>query len=89
MSTTSTPIKKEEPTKTPMDKSALVDNHKKAASHLEEAAKNHHDAAKHHQDGNWEKASASTLKANGHVAIAKDAQREDLKQHAMNHKATK
>lgn len=59
-----------------------IDNHKKAATHLEAAAKNHLSAAKHHEDGNHEKAAQSTVVAQGHVNLANKAQDRDAKQHA-------
>lgn len=61
------------------------ENHKKAATHFEEAAKSHHDAAKHHDDGNHEKAAKSTVEAHGHASLAKKAQKEDVKHHALKH----
>ena len=68
---------------TPADNQKGIENHKKAASHLEAAAKHHLDAAKHHETGNHEKASDSTLKAHGQVCNAVELQKEDAKQHAM------
>jgi len=59
-----------------------IENHKKAAKHLEEAAKHHHDAAKLHEAGNHEKAHHSTLKAHGETAHAMDVQKEILKEHS-------
>jgi len=61
---------------------AIIENHKKAATHLEEAAKHHHDAAKHHEAGNHEKAHHSTIKAHGHCEHAVEAQKEIIKHHA-------
>ncbi len=61
-----------------------IDSHKKAAMHSEEAAKNHRDAAKHHEDGNHDKAMTSAVKANGHLELAADAQKENSKNHALN-----
>lgn len=40
-----------------------IENHLKAAKHLEEAAKNHKRAAKYHEAGNHEKAAQSTIAA--------------------------
>ncbi|HWY35626.1 MAG TPA: hypothetical protein VNX68_13345 [Nitrosopumilaceae archaeon] len=61
-----------------------IENHKKAAKHFQDAAKFHLEAAKYHEEGNHEKASHSTIKAHGHVILASEAQREDLKHHAIN-----
>jgi len=60
-----------------------IENHKKAAAHLEEAAKSHHEAAKHEEAGNLDKAASSTIKAHGHSTIAAEAQREVLKSQAV------
>lgn len=60
-----------------------IENHKTAAKHHQEAAKHHLDAAKHHEAGNHDKASDSTIKAQGHNCLANDAQREDVKHHAL------
>mgnify|MGYP001549162234 CR=1 FL=1 len=59
-----------------------IENHKKAAMHLEEAAKSHHEAVKHHEAGNEDKAASSTIKAHGHSTLAAEAQREVLKSQA-------
>jgi hypothetical protein len=72
-------------TKTPTattDELKGIEYHKTAAKHHEEAAKHHLDAAKHHEAGNHEKASSSTVKANGHHTLAHEAQKEDSKYHA-------
>ena len=60
----------------------IIKNHKKAATHLEEAAKCHLEAAKYHEAGNHEKAHQSTIKAQGHTTHACEAQKEIQKQHA-------
>ena len=79
MSTTQTP----EVTKNnPAEIQKGIENHKKTATHLEEAAKHHKDAAKHHEAGNHEKAALSTVKAQGHFAHAQELQKENAKQHA-------
>ena len=83
MSTTTNLNKTEKATATPTEIQKGIENHKKAAKHLEEAAKNHHDAAKHHEAGNHEKAAQSTVKAQGQVTLATEAQREDVKNHAL------
>ena len=82
--TPTTPIKAEQTNITPADNQKGIENHKKAAVHLEEAAKNHLDAAKHHENGDHDKAAQSTVKAHGHAKLANDAQQEDIKQHALN-----
>jgi hypothetical protein len=61
-----------------------IENHKKIASHLEAAAKHHLDAAQHHESGLHEKAADSTIKAHGHISLANEAQKEDVKYHALN-----
>lgn len=60
-----------------------IQNHKKLANHLQEAAKHHLDAAKHHEEGNHEKAYNSTILAQGHLSIAYEAQKEDVRHHAI------
>jgi hypothetical protein len=77
MSTTTAPKKTDHANATP------VENHKTAAAHFTEAAKHHTEAAKQHEAGNDEKASHSTVKANGHQSIAREAQKEVSKKHAM------
>ena len=61
-----------------------IENHKKAAKHLTEAANNHIQAAKYHQSGNHAKAAQHTLTAIGHVNLANEAQKEDVKHHVIN-----
>ena len=80
---TMTPEKVENKKMTPAETAA---NHKKIASHLQEASKNHIDAAKHHEDGNLEKAALSTITAHGHVAHAVSASKQDVKNHAIKDK---
>jgi len=60
----------------------IIKNHKKAATHLEEAAKLHLEAAKLHEEGKHEKAHYSLIKAQGHTTHACESQKEILKQHA-------
>jgi len=79
-----TPIKKEQANGSAVDVQKGIDNHKKAAKHLEEASKHHLQAAKHHEAGNHDKASDSTVKAHGHTCLANECQKEDTKNHAMN-----
>ena len=86
MSTTSTPIKAENSNSSTIENKKGIENHKLAAKHHQEAAKNHLEAAKHHEDGNHEKAAQSTLVAHGHNSLANDAQKEDVKNHAITFK---
>jgi hypothetical protein len=60
-----------------------IENHRKSAVHLEKAARLHLDAAKHHESGDHGKAAESTIAAQGHVLIATEAQREDVRHHAL------
>jgi len=60
-----------------------IEMHKKTAEHLEAAAKQHIEAAKHHEEGHHDKAAISTVKAEGHLALAGEARREDVKHHAL------
>jgi hypothetical protein len=79
----STPIKPETAVPSSADSKNVIDSHKTAAAHLQEASKLHTEAAKHHEEGNTDKAHNATLKANGHSAIANEAQKEVVKQHAV------
>ncbi len=83
MTTTATPIKKEQSTIPTAENKKGIENHKKTATHLKAASEHHLDAAKHHEEGNHEKAAESTVKAHGHVALANEAQKEDAKNHAI------
>ncbi len=58
-----------------------IENHKLAAAHFQAAANNHIDAANHHEKGNHEKAAISTIQALGHASLARNAQKEDTKNH--------
>ena len=60
-----------------------IEIHKQAATHFEAAAKSHLEAAKHHENGNPDKAAKSTVEAHGHASLALEAQKEDVKQHAL------
>jgi hypothetical protein len=60
-----------------------IENHKLAAKHYQEAANHHLDAAKHREAGNHEEAWASMVKAHGHSSIAKEASKEDVKNHRI------
>ena len=84
MTTTATPVKKEQSNGSSPENQKGIKNHKTAAKHHQEAAKHHLDAAKHHEAGDHDKAFESTIKAHGHHCSANDAQREDVKHHAMN-----
>ncbi len=84
MSTTETPNKEEKTIVSQAENKKDIENHKKAAAHLEAAAKHHIQAAKNHEEGNHEKAAKSTVKAHGHFNLAREAQQEDLKNHAIN-----
>lgn len=61
-----------------------IKNHEEAARHLYAAAKFHLDAAKNHLSGAHNKAATNTIRAQGHVRMAHELQREDAKHHAMN-----
>jgi hypothetical protein len=82
MTTTATPIKKEQSTIPTAENKKGIENHKKTATHLKAASEHHLDAAKHHEEGNHEKAAESTVKAHGHYCSANDLQKEDAKNHA-------
>jgi len=84
MSTTTPPTKTEVKKVTPEENKKNIENHKKIATHLESAAKHHIEAANHHEKENHEKAAKSTIKAHGHTALAHEAQKEDVKKHALN-----
>jgi len=83
MSTVANPIKAEKVKLTPAENQKRVENHKTTATHLEAAAKEHLDAAKHHENEEHEKAAKSTITAQGHLTLARDAQKEVLKSHAL------
>ena len=59
----------------------LIENHKKAAKHLEEAAKFHMEAAKNHEVKDHDKAHYNTILAQGHTNHAKDVQKDILDYH--------
>jgi len=84
MATTATPIKAEKTNVSTAENKKDVENHKKIATHLQSAAKFQLEAAKYHEEGNHEKAAKSTITAQGHLALANEAQREDVKYHALN-----
>jgi len=84
MSNTESPIKKDQPIVPTAENKKGIDNHIQTAKHLQEASKHHLDAAKHHEIGDHDKAAASTIKAQGHTALANEHQKEDVKHHALN-----
>ena len=84
MSITTTPLKTEVKKVTSEENKKNVENHKKIATHFESAAKFHIEAANHHEKENHEKAAQSTIKAQGHTALALEAQKEDVKKHTLN-----
>jgi len=61
-----------------------IENHKEAAKQHEAAAKCHLEAAKYHEKGEHGKAAQSTIKAEGHLAHAITASKQDVKHHALN-----
>ncbi len=83
MTTTATPFNAEDKDMSTAENQKGIENHKKTATHLEAAAKHHLEAAKHHESGNHDKAAKSTLIAHGHLSHANEAQRENVKQHAL------
>ncbi len=78
----STEVKHAAP-KTASEKQQGIDNHKKAAMHLEQAAKHHHEAAKLLAEGHDDKACGCGAKADGHSILAKKAQKKNLKNMAV------
>ena len=58
----------------------IIENHNKAAKHLEEAAKFHREAAKFYDEEDNDKALQSTIKAIRHTMHAKDIEKLILKQ---------
>lgn len=84
MTTTTNNMKAEKTNVSSAENQKGIDNHKKTATHLEAAAKHHLEAAKHHEDGNHEHAAQSTVKAHGHITLAHESQKEDVKHHALN-----
>jgi len=87
--TPTTPVAASKTLVSPAENQKNIEAHKKAATHLEAAAKHQTEAAEHHEQGNHENAAQSTIKANGHLSLAKEALREDAKQHALSTPATK
>ena len=79
----STEVKNATPKTATTESQKGIDNHKKAAMHLEQAAKHHHEAAKLLLEGNDEKACGCVAKAQGHSILAKKAQKKNLKKMAV------
>ncbi len=84
MSNTTELSRKDEVTAPTAQGKTQVENHKTAAKHHDEASKHHIEAANHREAGDHVKANASTLKAQGHSAIANDHHTEITKQQALN-----
>jgi len=80
----STAIKAEHKNLSPAENQKNIEHHKTASKHLEAASKHHLEAAKHHEQGNHLDAAQSTIVANGHLHLANEAQKEDVKHHATN-----
>ena len=79
-----TPVKKEQPNgSSSSDVQRGIEQHKKAASHHEEAAKHHSSAVKSYESGKRDSAFESTVKAQGHSALASEAEKEVVKLHAL------
>jgi hypothetical protein len=83
MSNTSDPITSKSPQTRTEENNHGVANHKQTAVHLEEAAKLHHEASKSYGEGNHEKGASSVLKAQGHLTLANELQRENSKKHVQ------
>ena len=56
-----------------------IQNHKKAAMHLEAAAKNHLEAAKHHEEEHHELAAICSLAAHNYTEMAIEKQNRLVK----------
>lgn len=75
-------IGKEKKIKDPIVESQkIVDNHIKAAMHLEAAAMQHREAAKHQMDGNSTMACGCNCKAKDQTDLAIKAQKKNKKKH--------
>ena len=85
MSYTGKPAKKEKIVLPPDENKKGIDNHLKAAKHLEKAAVLHLAAAKAHEKGRHKKAAKITIKAADHHARAGAHQQQDEAQHALQH----
>lgn len=74
---------KTEKTFTPSECKTAIENHKKAADHLD-AAKNHHlKAVKQHEGDEHENAKKSTIAAHEEMKLASEAHKAVAKQHGL------
>lgn len=78
-----TPTNKTEKKFTSSESKLAIENHKKAATHLDEAKKNHLQAVKHHEEEEHEKAKKSTIVAHEQMKLANDAHKAVAKQHEL------
>lgn len=70
--------------KTPEAKTLTnVENHRKAAEHLELAARHHKEALRHFEAGTYDKAYQNTVLAHRHTRIATDHQKEVIQHLAL------
>jgi len=76
ISKTKTPKKEKDPN---VASQKLIDNHKKAAMHLEIAAKHLYDAAKYQKEGNNTMACGCNSKAKNQTDLAKKLQKKNEK----------
>jgi hypothetical protein len=60
-----------------------IEIHKESALHHEASARHHHEAVKHHEAGDHGKAYESTIKAQGHHALAHEHHQKISKLHAL------
>lgn len=74
---------KHEKTFTATESKLAIENHKKAATHLEEAKNSHLKAVKHHEEEEHEKAKKSTIVAQEQMKLANDAHKAVAKQHEL------
>lgn len=72
-----------EKTFTPSEAKEAIENHKKAANHLESAKASHLEAVKYHQSGEHEKAKKCTIVAQEQMKLANDAHKAVAKQHGI------
>ena len=78
---TATP--KTEKTFTASECKLAIENHKKAATHLEAAKTHHLKEVKQHEDGEHEKAKKSTLSAQEEMKLATSAHKAVAKEHGL------
>lgn len=62
--------------------SKIIQNHKKAATHLEAAATHLKDAAQQYENGNKDQSCGCSMKAKGETSLAKKLQKKNLKKYA-------